>query len=88
MEINLFDVFCMGIDYGQLLMEQERENEELFDAFNCACVARKYCIPSTIIPRRQIHSKKWFDAKRQSYNKFIELVANVSNCNEFIFVTT
>jgi len=33
MKIDLFEIFCMGVDYGQLLMEEERQSEGMFDAF-------------------------------------------------------
>ena len=44
MEINLFKIFKLGIDYGQLIMEQERMNEEISDAFQCYVFDQKYCI--------------------------------------------
>ena len=27
--VTPFDIFCWGVDYGQLLMEEERDNEDL-----------------------------------------------------------
>ena len=68
---ELWDVFFWGVDYGQLLMEQERENEEIFDAALCSMASRKFAVPSTPVRRRQLHSEKWFDAKRKSYHSFL-----------------
>lgn len=77
MEIDIFDVFCMGVDYGQLLMEQERDNEDLFDAFQGHLISRKYSMPSQPAPRRQPHSENWRKAKKESYLKFMELMVKV-----------
>jgi hypothetical protein len=32
-KIDLFDIFCMGVDYGLLLAEEERDSEDISDAF-------------------------------------------------------
>ena len=73
MNIDIFDVFCMGIDYGQLLMEEERDGEDMADAFQGMIISDKYSSPSAIAPRRQPHSKKWRDAKKKSLYKFMSL---------------
>ena len=70
----LFDAFCYGVDYGQLLMEEERDSEDTFDAFLCSETGRKYTIPSPQAKRRQPHSDKWREAKKESYNKFQSLL--------------
>lgn len=70
MKITPIDIFSWGVDYGQLLMEEERESEDWADAFNCYLVARKTAMPSNPIPRRQPHSEKWLNAKRESFKKF------------------
>ncbi|MDD2192657.1 MAG: hypothetical protein PHO12_08995 [Bacteroidales bacterium] len=75
MNVDIFDVFCMGVDYGQLLMEQERDNEEWADAFNGFLVDQRCSMPANELPRRQPHSEKWREAKLNSYKKFLELVA-------------
>lgn len=75
MSIDIFDVFCLGVDYGQLLMERERDGEDWADAFQGVIVDSKHCMPSQIAPRRQPHSEKWREAKLNSYKKFLELVA-------------
>jgi hypothetical protein len=75
-EINpddLWNAFLWGIDYGQLLMEEERESEELFDAAVCYTSGLKFCVPSVPVRRRQLHSEKWFAVKRCGYIKFMEL---------------
>lgn len=73
MEIDIFEVFCFGVDYGQLLCEQERDSEDVADAFQGAVISQKYAMPSQIAPRRQPHSEQWRNAKKESYFKFIEL---------------
>jgi len=69
----LCDVFLLGVDYGQLLMEQERDSEDLFDAVGCMAYSRKYNVPSTPAPRRQPHGKEWRKAKSDSIIKFIDI---------------
>jgi hypothetical protein len=71
----LIDVFSWGVDYGQILMEQERDSEDVFDAFQCGIAARKFNVPSAIARRRQPHSKEWRDAKGQGLYNFIALMA-------------
>ena len=75
MEVDLFDIFCMGVDYGQLLMEQERDNESWADAFNGFLVDQKCSMPAKELPRRQPHSDKWREAKRNSVRQFMDLIA-------------
>jgi hypothetical protein len=70
---NVWKAFWWGVGYGQLLMEEERENEELFDAAVCYQSGLKYGIPSNPVQRRQIKSDKWFSAMREGYAKFLEL---------------
>lgn len=73
-EIDLFDIFCYGVDYGQLLMEQERENEGFFDAFLGTVFDTKFSMPMAQTQTRQVHSEKWFNAKKESLKKFEELM--------------
>lgn len=68
-----WDIFEWGVDYGQLTMERERENEELFDAFICYNTARKTAMPSMPVERRQLHSENWIKKKQESYYKFLDL---------------
>jgi len=77
-----FDIFCWGVDYGQLIMEHERENEGLADAFNCYFTARKTAMPSNPLPARQIHSEKWFAAKNESVKKFKNLLLEIGDKDE------
>lgn len=67
---QLFDIFLWGVDYGQLTMEEEREQEEWADAFQGCIIDQKFSMPSMPAPRRQLHSDKWFNAKRESFKKF------------------
>ena len=76
-EINLFDIFCLGVDYGQLLMEEERMTERNFDGFLGKAYDDKYAMPMQPIQTRQVHSEKWFEAKRKSFPKFQELLLNL-----------
>ena len=71
----LLKVFSLGIDYGQLLMEEERQNEETFDAFMSHCFDKKYNAPCNPQERRQLHSEKWFAFKRKSFDEFLNLLA-------------
>jgi hypothetical protein len=68
----LWKCFYLGISYGQLLAEEERENEEWFNAGICAVSTRKRG-PLSAPVRRQVHSEKWFAAKRKDYKEFQEL---------------
>lgn len=76
--VTAFKIFNYGVDYGQLLMEQERENEEWADAFNCCLVSRKTAMPAMPIERRQAHSENWKKAKRQSIDDFKKLLFKIS----------
>jgi hypothetical protein len=75
-EIDLFNIFCLGVDYGQLLMEEERDSEDWYDAFQGHLVSEKYGMPSQIAQRRQPHSEEWRNAKRKSKEKFFEILNN------------
>lgn len=71
---SLFDIFSMGVDYGQLLAEEERDNEDWCDAFQGVIVGKKYSMPSQIAPRRQARTEKWRQAKRESYKQFLKIL--------------
>ena len=73
-EIDLFDIFSFGVDYGQLLMEEERQGEGLFDAFLGTAFSNKFAMPMAQIGTRQVHSENWFNAKRKSVKEFSELM--------------
>lgn len=75
---EIFKIFCWGVDYGQLLMEEERDGEEFADAFQGMIISEKYNSPAQISPRRQSHSEKWRNAKRNSYKEFLELYINTN----------
>ncbi len=80
MEIDVktaFQIFSWGVDYGQLTMEREREQEEWTDAFNGYFVARKTAMPANTIKRRQLHSEKWFEAKKKSWDDFLDFIKNL-----------
>lgn len=75
--VTAFKIFNYGVDYGQLLMEQERENEEWADAFNCCLISRKTAMPAVPLERRQSHSENWKNAKRKSIADFKELLLKI-----------
>lgn len=77
LEIDIWDIFHWGVDYGQLIMEQERENEGLFDAFLGVQFDKKYAMPMQQTQTREVHSEKWFEAKRESLEKFQKLVLSL-----------
>ncbi len=73
MDKKLFEVFALGVDYGQLLMEEERDNEDDFSGFLGSVHSSKYSTPMPQNKRRQPHSEEWRKAKRNSYKKFIKM---------------
>ncbi|MDR2170583.1 MAG: hypothetical protein LBP59_10610 [Planctomycetaceae bacterium] len=84
MKIDLWEIFLWGVDYGQLLMEQERDSEDLFDAFQGVIIDQKYSAPSAIAPRRQPHSSEWRNAKINGYKKFLDLYATCGSTAEVV----
>ena len=77
MKIDVLEIFKMGIDYGQLLMEEERDNEDLFDAFQGYLIDQKHSMPSQPVPRRLPRSDNWRNAKKKSLYDFMEILVNV-----------
>lgn len=75
--VTAFKIFNYGVDYGQLLMEQERDNEEWADALNCCLVSRKTAMPAMPIERRQVHSEDWKQAKLNSLTAFKKLLSEL-----------
>ena len=75
-DVDLFEIFSLGVDYGQLIMEEERDSEDSFDAFQSHLIDKKYSMPSNIAPRRQPHSEKWREVKRKSVQRFFEIYNN------------
>ena len=60
----LSDVFNMGMTYGLLKAEEERENESTFDGAICYLTDEKYQSPS--IP----NSKEWFSKSHKEANRY------------------
>ena len=73
----LIEAFLLGIDYGLLIAEEERDGEDVFDAFLCGVGSRKMCVPTVPAPRRQSHSAAWRKAKSDSRVQFVKLYAQV-----------
>jgi hypothetical protein len=78
-DINPLEIFKWGIDFGQLMMEEERDGEDYADAFQGAIISNKYSMPSQIAPVRQPHSEMWRKAKRESLIKFMDLTVRQKN---------
>lgn len=70
----LMQVFRYGVDYGQLLMELERDDEDTADAFQGVIIDEKYSMPSQSAPRRMPHSDEWRKAKSESLYKALEII--------------
>lgn len=85
MEISVFDIFCLGVDYGQLSMEEDFFDNNWADTMGIITTDKKFSMSSQII-QRQPRSEKWRDAKRKSYKEFMELVKKINTTNEIIFV--
>lgn len=85
MEIDLFDVFCLGVDYGQLTMEEDLFDNNWADTMGIIVSDKKYSMNSQII-QREPRSEKWKEAKRKSYYDFMDLVVKARNTNELIFI--
>lgn len=66
MQIDIMEIFKMGIDYGQLMMEEERDKEDLFDAFQGHLIDVKYSMPSEPAPRRFPHSENWNKRRKKA----------------------
>lgn len=66
----LSDVFNMGMTYGLLKSEEERESESTFDGAICYLTDEKY--QSTSIPtrKRAPHSKEWFSKSHKEANRY------------------
>jgi len=67
-------IFEWGIDYGQFLMEQERDSEDLFDAALCSVYSKKMSMPSQQATRRQPHTQKWREVKAGGFKKFMSFI--------------
>lgn len=70
----LMQIFKLGIDYGMLLMELERDGEELSDAFQGVIIDEKWSLPSAEAPRRLPHSDEWRETKLDSLYKALEII--------------
>lgn len=78
----LMQVFRYGVDYGQLLMELERDDEDTADAFQGVIIDEKYSMPSQLAPRRLPHSDEWKKAKSESLYKALEIIGRHREGND------
>lgn len=72
-----FNIFSWGADYGQLKMEEERDNEDLFHSFLGYEHSQKTAMPLNGVKRREPHSEKWRNAKRKSFEDFKKLIKEI-----------
>lgn len=80
--VTAFTIFNYGVDYGLLIAERERENEEWADAFNCFLFSQKTAMPAIPLERRRCHSEKWITAKKKSFEDFQDLLLKVAKKGE------
>lgn len=66
----LSDVFNIGMTYGLLKAEEERESESTFDGAICYLTDEKYQSPSIPTRKRQPHSKEWFNKSHKETNRY------------------
>lgn len=76
-KINLLDVFSWGVDYGQLTMEREREQELVAAGLLGAVYSARTAMPLTSYETRQLRSARWFEAKQASYSHFLKLISEL-----------
>ena len=73
MKDKLFKAFCLGVDYGQLLAEEERDSEDAYAGFLGHCHDNKHSMPMPQNKRRQPRSEKWREEKRKAKKLFLNL---------------
>ena len=66
----LSDIFNMGMTYGLLKAEEERESEANFDGAICYLTDEKFQSPSVTTKKRQPHNKEWFNRSHKEANRF------------------
>jgi hypothetical protein len=74
--VLLWQVFELGVNHGQLIMEEERDAEDVADAFANYNACEKYLRPSMPIERRKPHSEEWRNAKKDSLQRFFDIVVS------------
>ena len=82
-EIDIWEIFLMGVDYGQLIMEQERQGEGMFDAVMGTVFDKKFSMPMAQTQTRQVHSEKWFESKEKSLEIFQKLYSRLKGNDKF-----
>ncbi len=73
----LMQAYSSWVSHWQLKMEEQRENEEIFDWLNWSLYSKKFAMPGQIWERRQIHSKKWFDVKRKESKEIFDMIETI-----------
>ena len=66
----LADAFNMGMTYGLLKAEEERESESNFDSAVCYLTDEKFQSPSIPAKKRQPHGKEWFNKSHREASRF------------------
>ena len=70
--LMLADCFNMGMHYGLLKAEEERESEATFDSAICYLTDEKFQSPSITTEKRQPHSEEWFDKTRNEAKRYFK----------------
>jgi hypothetical protein len=78
-KVDLSEVFYWGVGYGQLLMEEERDMEDLADGFQGYLIDQKYCMAAAPAPRRLPKSEEWRESMRKGYRQFLTLLKADNN---------
>lgn len=73
----LFSAYTSWISRWQLIMEEERESEEMFDWFMGVVWDNKYSMPIHPIERRRLHSDRWFEVKRKEAKDFYDIITSI-----------
>lgn len=72
-QITLLEIFNLGVDYGQFIMEDEIFHKNWADMMGIITTNRKFSMNSQIIIR-QPHSDEWLKAKQKSYKEMFDLL--------------
>jgi len=70
----LFECYTSWISYWQLISEEERESEEMFDWFMWVVWDQKYSMPIHPTERRMLHSDRWFEVKRKEAKDIYKII--------------
>ena len=69
----LFEIFSLGVDYGQYVIENEIFHENWADIMGGVVADKKFSMPSQRI-LREPHSKEWLEAKSSAQIKAMDII--------------